>query len=81
MKAPYKLVYRTINGKQRTLDGYDCHATKSTAGFLFQSHTVKSVKVFDRKHKFVYLRLSKDNKGKVLQYLTINVPSELAKFG
>jgi hypothetical protein len=81
MTAPYKLVYRTINGKRITLDGYDCHATKSTAGFLFQSHTIKNVKVFDRKHKIVYLRLSKDKKGKVLQHLTINISSKLAKTG
>jgi len=81
MSAPYKLVYRTINGKRITLDGYDCHATKSTAGRLFQLNSVKNVKVFDRKHKIVYLRLSKNRKGKVLQYLTVNVPSELAKSG
>jgi hypothetical protein len=82
MKAPYKLVYRTIDGKQRTLDGYDCHATKSTAGFLFQSHTVKNVKVLRiGKNKRLFLRLCKNKKGKVLQYLTVNVPSQFAKIG
>lgn len=81
MKAPYKLVYRTINGRQRTLDGYDCHATKSTAGFLFQSHTVKNVKVVKRSNKRVFLRLCKNKKGKTLQYLTVNVPSKFAKIG
>jgi hypothetical protein len=80
MSAPYKLVYRTINGKRITLDGYDCHNVKSTAGFLFQSHTVKSVKVTD-KYKFVFLRLSKNKKGKVLQHLTVNVPSKFAALG
>jgi hypothetical protein len=79
MKAPYKLVYRTINGKQMTLDGYDCHATKSTAGRLFQLNSVKSVKVLRTKNKKLFLRLCKDKKGKTLQYLTVNVPSEFAK--
>jgi hypothetical protein len=81
MRAPYKLVYRTIDGKQRTLDGYDCHATKSTAGFLFQSHTVKNVKVLRTKNKKLFLRLCKNKYGKTLQYLTVNVPSKLAKIG
>jgi hypothetical protein len=80
VKAPYKLVYRTIDGKQMTLDGYHCHATKSTAGRLFQLRSVKNVRVFD-KRKNLYLRLSKNKKGKVLQYLTVNVPSEFALFG
>jgi|WetSurSiteA1Bulk_404760.scaffolds.fasta_scaffold10325_4 hypothetical protein len=80
MKAPYKLVYRTINGKQRTLDGYDCHATKSSAGILFQSHSVKNVRVLCIKNKRLFLRLCKNKKGKVLQHLTVNVPSQLAKF-
>ena len=75
MRAPYKLVYSTIDGKQRTLDGYDCHATKSTAGFLFQSHTVKNVKVLRIKNKKLFLRLCKNKNGKTLQYLTVNVPS------
>jgi hypothetical protein len=79
MKAPYKLVYRTIDGKQMTLDGYDCHATKSTAGRLFQLNSVKSVKVLRTKNKKLFLRLCKDKKGKTLQYLTVNVPSEFAK--
>lgn len=79
MKAPYKLVYRTIDGKQMTLDGYDCHATKSTAGRLFQSHSVKNVKVLRRSSKKLFLRLCKNKYGKTLQYLTVNVPSELAK--
>jgi len=81
MKAPYKLVYRTIDGKQRTLDGYDCHATKSTAGFLFQSHSVKNVRVLRIKNKKLFLRLCKNKNGKTLQYLTVNVPSQLAKIG
>lgn len=80
MKAPYKLVYRTIDGKQMTLDGYHCHSAKSTAGRLFQLHSVKKVRVFD-KEKTLFLRLSKNKKGKVLQHLTVNVPSEFAKFG
>lgn len=79
MRAPYKLVYSTIDGKRRTLVGYDCHATKSTAGFLFQSHTVKSVKVVKNSNKKTFLRLCKNKYGKTLQYLTVNVPSELAK--
>ncbi len=79
MKAPYKLVYRTINGKRMTLDGYDCHATKSTAGRLFQLHSVKSVKVVKRSNKKVFLRLCKNKYGKTLQYLTVDVSSKLAK--
>lgn len=78
MKAPYKLVYRTIDGKRITLDGYDCHATKSSAGRLFQLHSVKNVKVSKRTSKKVFLRLCKNKKGKVLQYLTVNVPSKFA---
>lgn len=81
MKAPYRLVYRTINGKQTTLDGYDCHATKSAAGRLFQLHSVQSVKVLRTKNKRLFLRLCKNSKGKTLQYLTVNVPSQLAKIG
>ncbi len=80
MKAPYKLVYRTIDGKQITLDGWKCHAVKSTAGRLFQLHSVKKVRVLD-KRKNLYLRLSKNKRGKVLQHLTVNVPSTEALFG
>jgi hypothetical protein len=79
MKAPYKLVYRTIDGKQMTLNGFDCHATKSTAGRLFQLHSVKNVRVVKRSNKRLFLRLCKNKHGKTLQYLTVNVPSKLAK--
>lgn len=81
MKTPYKLVYRTIDGKQTTLGGFDCHDTKSAAGRLFQLKSVKSVKVVKRSNKRVFLRLCKDKYGNTLQYLFINVPSELAKSG
>lgn len=80
MKAPYKIVSRTIDGKRVTLDGYNCHNVKSMAGRLFQSPSIKSVKVTD-KYKFVFLRLSKNKKGKVLQHLTVNVPSKFAALG
>lgn len=79
MNAPYKLVYSTINGKQTTLRGWDCHATKSAAGRLFQLDSVKNVKVIDSRNKRVYLRLSKNKSGKTLQYLTLNVSSSLSK--
>lgn len=80
MKAPYKIVSRTIDGKRITLAGWKCHNSKSMAGRIFQSPTIKSIKVIDTR-KNVYLRLSKDKKGKVIQHLTVNVPSELAVFG
>lgn len=74
----YKIVVRNIKGRRVTLAGYDCHATKSVAGTLFHATSIQSVKVVGRKTKTVYLRLSKNKNGKVLQHLTINVPSELA---
>jgi hypothetical protein len=80
MRAPYKIVSRTIDGKRVTLDGYKCHSAKSMAGRIFQSPTIKSIKVSD-KRKNVYLRLSKNRRGRVLQYLTINVSSSKALFG
>lgn len=75
MEANYRLVYRTIEGKQVKLGGEKCHDTKSAAGRLFQSPTVKSVLVADI-NGTVYLYLVKNHPEK-----TENIKSELATYG
>lgn len=75
MKANYRLVYRTIKGEHIKLGGETCHETKSAAGRLFQSPTVKSVLVADT-NGIVFLYLVKDHPEK-----TENIKSALAPLG
>jgi hypothetical protein len=78
--APYEVRIRTIEGKRVRFGGFVCHNMKSMAGRLFQSPTVRSVRVVD-KQKNLYLRLVKNNKGKLITGCTVNVPSDKAIFG
>jgi hypothetical protein len=75
MKANYRLICRPIKGKEIKLAGEKCGATKSAAGRLFQSPSVKSVLVADISGK-VYLYLVKNHPEK-----TEEIKSSLATFG
>lgn len=74
MKSFYRLICRTNEGSVK-LGGEKCHSTKSLAGRLFQSPTVKSVTVVDITGE-VYLHLVKNHPEK-----TENVSSIEARYG
>lgn len=74
MNSFYRLICRTNEGNVK-LGGEKCHETKSLAGRLFQSPTVKSVLVVDISGN-VYLYLVKNAPEK-----TENVPSTEAVYG
>jgi hypothetical protein len=67
MKANYRLVYRTIKGETIKMGGEKCHDTKSAAGRLFQSPSVKSVLVADIKgNVYLYLVKGKPEKTEIV---------------
>lgn len=74
MKSFYRLICRTNEGSTK-LGGENCHETKSLAGRLFQSPSVKSVLVADvQGNVYLYLVKGKPNK-------TENISSAFALYG